>query len=205
MRCLLYRPRLAIILISKRIIILISKHIPSSIRAHTSDYTTIQTSYNWTSAISRHLLTNQTCACVYSPTMFTILETSINEQQRTILEALLIKKYKSELCIQKQFYTALLFNNVLEPSEEKTTPRNKILLHYSNFFQYIFLQPPWIFLLLQSHAYFLPYKIDCRWQFSEEKWPKERVPFLRILIRSYDFKTFLTPCSRFLKQYIIYV
>ena len=48
----------------------IKQHIPSSIQTHTSDYTTTPSSYNSTSAIGCHLLTNQTCACVYSHTMF---------------------------------------------------------------------------------------------------------------------------------------
>ena len=55
--------------------------------------------------------------------MFTILETSTNELQLSILEALLIKKYKLELCIQKQSYTPLPFNNLLGPSEENTINR----------------------------------------------------------------------------------
>ena len=80
----------------------INQHIPLSIRAHTSDNTTMSSSYNSTSIIGWQLLANQTCGCVYRPTKFTILETSTNELRPSILEELLIKKYKPELCIQKQ-------------------------------------------------------------------------------------------------------
>ena len=48
----------------------------------------------------------------------------------------------------------------------------------------------------------ISHKINCHWQFFEEKWPKWRDPFFRILICFYDFKTFLTPCKHFLKQYL---
>ena len=59
-------------------------------------------------------------ACIYSPILFIISETSTNKQLLSILEVLLIKKkYKSELCIQKQSYSLLLFHNLLRPSEEK--------------------------------------------------------------------------------------
>ena len=41
-----------------------------------------------------------------------------------ILKALFIlTKYKPELCIQKQFYIPLLWNNPLQPSEENTINR----------------------------------------------------------------------------------
>ena len=110
-------------LTSQRSAIRINKHIPSSIRTHTSNYTAAS-SQNSTSAIGRHLLANQACACVYSPTIFTILDISTNELQLSIPEALLIKKYKPELCIQKQFYSLLLFNNLFGPSEETIITRN---------------------------------------------------------------------------------
>ena len=100
----------------------INQHIGT--RTHTSDYTTTPSSYNSISAIGRHLLTRQTCACVYSLTMFTILVTSTNELQQSILEVLLIKKYKPELCIQNQSFTPLLFNNLLRRSEENIINRN---------------------------------------------------------------------------------
>ena len=48
----------------------------------------------------------------------TIHETWINEFQLSILEALQITKHKLELCIQKEFYSPLLFKNLLGPSEE---------------------------------------------------------------------------------------
>ena len=44
-----------------------------------SEYTEMQKSENSTSAIGRHPLTKQTSACIYSPTMLTILDTSTNE------------------------------------------------------------------------------------------------------------------------------
>ena len=101
----------------------INQHIPSNIWIYTCDYTMIPSSCNSTSAIGCHLLANQTCTCVYSPTMFTILETSTNGLQISILETLFIKNSKPELCIQKQTYTPLLFNNLLGPSEENIINR----------------------------------------------------------------------------------
>ena len=50
--------------------------------------------------------------------MFTLSEKTINELQLSILEALLITKLKPELCIQKQFFKPLLFNNRIGPCEE---------------------------------------------------------------------------------------
>ncbi len=59
-----------------------------------------------------------------SATSLPILKTSTNEQQLSILEALLIKKkYKPELCTQKQSYTALRFNNPQGPAKENTITR----------------------------------------------------------------------------------
>ena len=56
--------------------------------------------------------------------MFPILETSTNELQPFILEALLILKNTNwNYVIQKQFYTPLLFNNFLGPSEENIITR----------------------------------------------------------------------------------
>ena len=43
--------------------------------------------------------------------MLSILETSNNELHLSILESFLMTKYQHTLCIQKQFYTLLLFNN----------------------------------------------------------------------------------------------
>ena len=57
--------------------------------------------------------------------MFTILETWTNGLLLSILKVLFIKKYKLELCIQKQFNSHLLFNNILGLSEENTTTSNK--------------------------------------------------------------------------------
>ena len=62
-----------------------------------------------------------------------------------ILETLLIKKHKPELCIIKQSYTPLLFNNLLGPSEENIINRtNTAGLQYF-FYQNIFLHLSWIF------------------------------------------------------------
>ena len=55
--------------------------------------------------------------------MFIILANSDDEFQLSILETLLITKRKPELCIQKQFYTPLLFNNPIEPGEENYITR----------------------------------------------------------------------------------
>ena len=54
---------------------------------------------------------------------YVYLATSTNELQQSILEALLIKQYKPELCIQKQSYIPLLFNNLLGPSDENIINR----------------------------------------------------------------------------------
>ena len=118
---------------NQRLQIRINQHIPSSIRKHTSDFTTTPRSYNSPSAISRYLLANQTCSCVYTTT---ILETSTYVLQLFILEALLIKKkYKPELYIQKQSYAPLLFNNLLGTSKESVINRTN-----SAGSQYLFLQ-----------------------------------------------------------------
>ena len=106
--------------------------------------------------------------------MFTTLETSINEQQISILEALL-KKYQPELCTQKQFYTALLFNNPLGPAEENTINRTNFTGF--RYFLNVFFLPPWNFLLSPSRVYFLTHEIGYHGQFPEENWLKWRDPF----------------------------
>ena len=63
---------------NQRLEVRINQHIPLSIRTHTSDYTTTPSSYNSTSAIGRYLRSNQTCTCVYNPTMFTWRHQQIN-------------------------------------------------------------------------------------------------------------------------------
>ena len=83
----------------------INQHIPSNIWTHIplniQTHTAMPSSYNSTSAISRHLLASQTCACVYSPTMFTIKGTSTNELHLSILEALFIKRNTKRNCVSK--------------------------------------------------------------------------------------------------------
>ena len=86
-----------------------------SIQTHTSNYTTMLSGHNSSSAIGRYLLTNQICTCICS---LTVLETSTNELQISILEVLLIKNTNRNYVSKKQSYTLLLFNNLLGPSEE---------------------------------------------------------------------------------------
>ena len=183
---------------NQRLQIRINQNIPSSIRTHTSLYTTMPSSYSSTSTIGRHLFANQNCTCVFT----TKCESYWRHQQMIWSYPLwthyLLKKYKPALCIQKQSSTPLLFNNLLRPSEENIINRTNSAGLQKFFFRYVFLHQSRIFLCLQSHAYFLFYKIDCHWQFSEEIWPKERVLFVKILIRFYDFKTFIIPCTRIL-------
>ena len=55
--------------------------------------------------------------------MFTILANSNNEFQLSIPEVLIITRFKPELCIQKQFYTSLFFNDSNLPREENFITR----------------------------------------------------------------------------------
>ena len=97
---------------------IMNHHIPSNICTNTLDYTTMSSNQNSSSAIGCHLLDNLACIATCNLTMFTILEISNNELHLSILEALLITKHQLALCIQKQFYTLLLFNNRIGPREE---------------------------------------------------------------------------------------
>ena len=108
---------------TQRLDIQMNQHILSNIHTNTSNYTAALKNQNSSSAIAYHLLDDPGCAATYKPTMFTILEKSI-KLQLSILEALLIMKHKPELCIQKQFYTPLLFNNPIGPHEENITHTN---------------------------------------------------------------------------------
>ena len=87
-------------------------------------------SYNSTSAIGRHLLANQPCACVYSPSILTINSWSI-----------IYEKYKPELWIQKQFYTPLLFNKISD-HQRKTLLLVPTALVYCIFFSIFFFTSP---------------------------------------------------------------
>ena len=98
----------------------INQHIPSNIQTHTSDYTTALNSYNSTSTLDHHLLANQTCACVYSHTMFTILETSINVMQLSSLEALLIKN-TNQNCVSKSNLIFHCFLIIFSDHQKKTS------------------------------------------------------------------------------------
>ena len=126
--------------VNQRLEIRINQHILSNIRTYTFDYTR-PSSYHSTSAISCCLLVNQTRACVNSPTMLTLLKTSTNELLLSILEALLIKKYKPELCIQKQSYTSLLFYSLLGPPEENIIDRINSAGLQSFFYNMFFFSP----------------------------------------------------------------
>ena len=94
--------------IEQRLEIRINQHIPSSIRTLTSDLTRTPRSYNSTSDISRHLLATLTRACVYSPNMVTILETSANKMQLSIQEAL-VKKMQTGIMYPKAILCSIDF------------------------------------------------------------------------------------------------
>ena len=98
---------------TQRLDIRMNQHILSNIHTNTLDYTTASSNQNWSSTIAHHLLDDP-----FYSTMFTILEISSNEFCLSILESLLITKYQPTLCIQKRFYTLLLFNNPTLPQEE---------------------------------------------------------------------------------------
>ena len=119
----------------------INQHIPSSIQTHTSDCTTTPNTYNSTSAISGHRLANQTSACVFSSTMFTILETSTNELQLSILEALLILKNTNRNYISKSNPMLHCFLITFSNYQKKTSLTLPTLLADSIFFSIIFSSP----------------------------------------------------------------
>ena len=70
-----------------------------------------------------YLLNNLDCAAAFKPSIVTILANSNNEFQLSMMEVLLITRHKPDLCIKKQFYTPLLFNEPIGPREENIISR----------------------------------------------------------------------------------
>ena len=93
----------------------------------------------------------------------------------------LSKKYQPDLCIQKRFYTPLFLISLSDYQKKTLLPVPTQLAH-SNYFFSFFFHPSLIFLWSTSYAFFLSYKTGCQGRFSEEKWPKKMVIFLRILL-----------------------
>ena len=105
---------------TQRLEVRINQHIPSYIRNNNFDHSSPPSNSYSPSTIGRHLLDNPDCAAAYKPEMFSILTSSSNELQLAILEALLINRFRPALCIQKQFYTLLLFGHtVFDPINMK--------------------------------------------------------------------------------------
>ena len=95
----------------------INQNIPTNIRPNTSGYSAAPSNQNSSFAIWQSEL------CSHKPIMFSILVNSNNEFQLPIQEALLITRHKPELCITKQFYTSLLFNNLIGSCKENIITR----------------------------------------------------------------------------------
>ena len=107
-----------------------------------------------TSTTGRHLLANQACAYEYNPSMFIILEISTNELQLYIMKTLLITKHKPVPCIQKQFYTPLLFSDPLGPAFytiNTITCANSSSLRWISFISFL-PRNSWFFLWSPSHT-----------------------------------------------------
>ena len=60
--------------------------------------------------ITRHLLSNSSCANAYNSNIFIILAVSNSELQLSALDALYTTEYQPTLCNQKNFYNLLSFN-----------------------------------------------------------------------------------------------
>ena len=112
----------------------------SMLAAWHDDYTSMPCNKNSSSAISCLLLANLDCAAAYKFTMLTILVNSNNEFELSILEALLKTRLKPELCIQKKFYTPLLFKTPVGLWKETLLP-TPTHLAYGNFLKSVFLLP----------------------------------------------------------------
>ena len=82
----------------------IKHHIPKAIRNRNQpDRDLFQSNLTSTSAIEQHLLKNEKCASYYDDNQFSILAKGRTLFHLSILEATLIKMFKSELCCQKEF------------------------------------------------------------------------------------------------------
>ena len=97
----------------------------------------VPSNQNSSSTIAHHILNNPVCTAVYKSMIFTLL-INLNEFQLSILEALLITRHKPELCIQKQFYTPLLFNKPIGPHKENTGTTLLANYHFFLFFNQFF-------------------------------------------------------------------
>ena len=88
----------------------INQHIPSHICNNTLTQSIVPGKQCPPSAIAQHVLASHSCTCGYNQAMFLILESS-NEFHLSILKALLINKFKPELCKQN-YFTHLSFSAI---------------------------------------------------------------------------------------------
>ena len=169
-----------IVCTTQRLDIRMNQHIPLNIHTNISNYTAEQSNQNSSSTIVHYLLGNLACAAAYRPTMFTILRTSSDELQLSILEALLIMKHKPKLYIPKQFYAPLLFNNLIEPHKENiiTHASSSGLLYFLN--QFSSFLPSRLFWWSLSNVYFLWYRLECHWHNSLERSDQNKGSLFRI-------------------------
>ena len=91
--------------------------------------------FNHLTVYKQNLFAYQTCACVYSPTVFTILETT-NELQQSILEALLIENTNWNYVSKSNPLITFLGH------QKKTSLTVSTLLTKSNFFSICFFFTP---------------------------------------------------------------
>ena len=114
----------------------INQHIPLSIRTENSDCPTTPNSYNSTPAIGCHLLVNQTSACVRSPTMFTVLETSTNESCHPFWKHYLLKNInRNYVSKSNPIFHCFLITSDHRKKTSLTVPSQLV---YSNFFSICF-------------------------------------------------------------------
>ena len=139
------------------------RHIPSNIRTNASGSTAAPRNQNSSSPTASSPIGQSGLWSAYRPTMFTNHENSKNEFHLSILEALVITEHRLKLCIQKQFYTSLFFNNPIGPREEENTITRTNSSGSWSLFWLSFLPPPLqVFRQTKSQLCFLRYKLYCQ-------------------------------------------
>ena len=141
--------------------ILFRKTVTLSLRFGGNITSDLRMTRNLTELKQRPLLSNPTCSATNSSTMSTILETSSNELQLSILEVLRVMKYINRNCKSKNNFAHYFFLTTPLDLVKKTILPTPTPLEFRNFFllSIFFPFPSRLFRGSLSNVYFPCYKL----------------------------------------------